>query len=58
MDYSKLTTKKLQEMIRIFRKQEPKLIEELSEFRELYKTVKVLEVFYPKICKNIYDQVK
>lgn len=58
MDYSKLDTKKLQEMIQIFRKQEPKLLEELSEYRELYRTVKALEVFYPKICKNIYNQIK
>jgi predicted choloylglycine hydrolase len=58
MDYSKLTTKKLQEMIQIFKKQEPKLIEELFEYQQLYQAVSAMEIFAPKVCKEIYNRIK
>lgn len=58
MDYSKLSTNQLRQMIEIFMTQEQKSVEDFLEYRRLYHTVKVLEIFYPKICKNIYDKIK
>jgi len=58
MDYSKLTIKQMHTMIKTFKKQQPKIMEEFSDYQELYKAVKIMEVFYPKICKDLYDQLK
>ena len=45
-------------MIQMFMAQEPKLVEDLLEYRQLYNTVKVMEEFYPKSCKKYYDKIK
>jgi hypothetical protein len=58
MDYSKLSTQQLRQMIQMFMAQEPKLVEDMLEYRQLYNTVKVMEEFYPKSCKKYYDKIK